>query len=133
MNLEELDGLMTSHEMPVRPETLAEAWDMTEIGEPVRQVIVLVTMRARPGRESELEAAAREFVRATLQLPGALGSTLHRSPTDSLTWYLLERFKGEESFGRHMASDYFASFQLVQSTLLAEPVTAVFLSREIIR
>lgn len=129
MNLEELDDLMTSLAIPVRPQTLEEAWDMTEIGRPDRRVVVLVTMRARPGRESELEEAARDFVRATSQLRGALGSTLHRSASDSLTWYLLERFTGEESFGRHMASDYFAAFQSAQATLLAVPVTAFFLSR----
>jgi len=129
MNLAELDALLADLEMPVRPETLAEAWDETVSREEPGQVFVLVTMRARPGQVSALEAAAREFISATLRLPGALGSTLHPSAAQPETCLLLERFDGEESFARHMASDYFARFQSIQASLLAEPVTAVFLQR----
>jgi len=86
-------------------------------------------MLARPGLEERLEVATREFAAATLRLPGALGSSLHRSEADPRTLHLLEQFEGEESFARHMASDYFARFQLEQRTLLAAPVEAVFLER----
>lgn len=129
MNLAELDALMANLDMPVRPETLAEAWDETVPREDTGQVFVLVTMRARPGHVPALVAAAREFISATLRLPGALGSTLHLSAAQPETYLLLERFQGEESFARHMASDYFARFQSIQASLLAEPVTAVFLQR----
>ena len=133
MSLPELDALMVSGEMPVRPETLAGAWEVTPAQDrtalPAGQVLVLVTMRPRAGEESRLEDAAREFVRATARLPGALGSTLHRSPGDPRTLYLIERFWGEDSFGAHMASDYFRRFQVAQEGLLAEPVQALFLQR----
>ena len=39
------------------------------------------------------------------------------------------RFESDEPFARHMASDYFARFQSIQASLLAEPVAAVFLQR----
>src|SRR5712691_2998215 len=78
-------------------------------------------MLARPGLEERLEVATREFAAATLRLPGALGSSLYRSETDLRTLHLLERFESEESFAPHMASDYFARFQLRQQTLLAAP------------
>ncbi len=129
MNLSELDELMDAMDMPVLPETLEAAWELTDVGERTRQVLVLVTMRARPGAEERLERASREFVTATRGLAGSRGSTLHRSSEDPRTWFLIERFATEESFARHMASDYFARFQADQATLLAEPVTALFLER----
>jgi quinol monooxygenase YgiN len=129
MTLVELDALLKATDMPVRPDTLEAAWELTEIRERARQVLVLVTMRARPGMEERLERAAREFIADTGGLAGSLGSTLHASPQDARTWLLLERFANEESFSRHMASDYFARFQARQATLLSEPVAAVFLER----
>jgi|ERR1700680_2235042 quinol monooxygenase YgiN len=129
MTLAELDALVDTTGMPVRPETLAAAWELTELRHRARQILVLVTMSARPGSEERLERAAREFVAATGNLAGSLGSTIHRSHDEPRTWFLLERFATGESFARHMASDYFARFQSDQATLLAEPVTALFLER----
>lgn len=129
MTLSELDALIAAADMPVRSETLAASWELTEVRERARYVLILVTMRARPGTEDRLEKAMLEFVAATGGLAGSLGSTVHRSPGDPRTWFLLERFATEESFARHMASDYFARFQADQAALLAEPVTALFLER----
>jgi quinol monooxygenase YgiN len=113
----------------VRAETLAAAWELTEVQERARRVLILVTLRARHGAEERLERSVREFVEATRGLAGSLGSTVHRSPNDPKTRFLLERFATEESLARHMASDYFARFQSEQATLLSEPVTALFLER----
>ena len=129
MNLSELDELMRAMDMPVRPETLQTAWELTEVKERARQVLVVVTMRARPGAEGRLEKASREFVAASGGLTGSRGSTLHRSAEDPRMFYLVERFATEDAFARHMASDYFARFQAEQAPLLAEPVTAFFLER----
>lgn len=129
MNLTELDQLFASVELPVRTETLVSAWELTEELERKRGVVLVVTMLARPGMEGRLEVATREFVAATLRLPGALGSSLHRPESDPRTLLLMERFESEEAFARHMASDYFARLQLEQRTLLAAPVQVVFLER----
>ena len=132
MNVSELDELVAAAGMPVRSETLAEAWESTDAGVrpaiPSGQVLALITMRARPGMEGRLEQAAREFVAATSMTAGALRSSLHQSAADARTWFLLERFADEPSFSRHMASDYFRRFQNEQSELLAEPVRATFLA-----
>ena len=132
MNLSELDELVAAAGMAVRPETLGEAWELTGAGRPTPlpagQVLVLIVLRARPGMERMLEAASREFVQASLVSGGALSSTLHNSGADPRTWFLVERFAGEGAFGRHMASDYFRTFQSRQETLLAEPVRAIFLA-----
>ncbi len=113
--------------------TLAEAWEATIVdgrtGLPAGQVLLLVTMRARAGAEARLAEAAREFVGESSRQSGSLGSSLHRSTVNPRTWYLIERFASEASFGAHMASDYFRRFQAAQRDLLAEPVQAFFLQR----
>jgi quinol monooxygenase YgiN len=132
MNISELDDLVGAAGLPVRSETLADAWDstaVTEIGAlPREQVLALITMRARPGLEERLGEAARSFVQSTLVAPGAISSTLHRSFADKGTWFLVERFADDSAFGRHMASDYFRRFQTEQASLIAEPVRAIFLA-----
>ena len=129
MNLTQLDELMDAVEMPIRPEVLEEARDLTELGDRARRVVLLVTMRARPGLEERLEQAARAFVAVMRSKPGSLGATLHQSPEDSRTLYLIERFANEEALARHMVSDYFADFRAVQEIVLSEPVTAIFCER----
>jgi quinol monooxygenase YgiN len=147
-SLSRLDALIASVGVPVRTETLEQAWAQAlevpasrrfhdrvrrvlEGGEPPpnEEVTILVTLRAKPGRREELEEAAREFVEASHQLEGILGSTLYRSTSDPLTLMLLERFVSQEAFSRHMTSDHFRRFQTVQEPLLARPVEAVFLEQ----
>jgi quinol monooxygenase YgiN len=142
----DLNALIASVGFPLRRETMEQAWNLTvdsqvsaEFRERVRRAIdhavpagellLLVTLRARPGREPELAEAAQEFVDATRQLPGALGSTLYRSAADPLTFTLAERFTGRAALDRHMAADYFRRFQLAQGPLLERPVEAVFYQR----
>jgi quinol monooxygenase YgiN len=131
--IDELDSVIASVGMSVRAETLTEAWDLRTTAAPTPalpggQVLLIVTMHARPGRGPRLEHAWREFAEATAGLAGSLGSYLVRSP-EANTWHLVERFEGEGALGRHMASDYFRRFQLEQQVLLAGPVEAVFLQR----
>lgn len=132
LTLSELDQLIEAAGLPVRAETLEDAWDLISTSDqpapPIRHVVLLVTMRARPELGPQLEEAALEFVDATSRLDGALGSTIHQSSSDPLTWFLIERFSGQEAFARHMASDYFLRFQFIQRSLLAEPVQAFFLA-----
>ena len=133
MKVSELDSVVGSVGLfPVRTETLAEAWDLTSTARdrtalPGGQVLLMVTMRARSSYGPRFEAAARDFVHATAGLQGSLGSTLHQSPGDKETWFLIERFASREALEQHMASDYFRRFQLEQQTVLVEPVRALFL------
>jgi len=139
-----LDALIAAVGFPVREQTLERAWAGTvdipasrrfveraqrTLRPASAEIMILVTLRARPGRGAELEQATREFVEATNQLEGSLGSICYRSSTDPLTITLVERFVGEEAISRHMASDYFRRFQIVQEPLLAQPVDARFLER----
>jgi quinol monooxygenase YgiN len=144
--LAQLDATIASVGFPVRDDALEQAWNLTvesplsaafdervrrAIGQalPERELLLLVTLRAQPGRESELAQAAVAFVSATRELPGVVGSTLYRSTADPLTFTLAERFLGRDVLERHMAAEYFRRFQVIQGPLLAAPAEVLFYQR----
>ena len=142
----ELDAAIASVGFPVRGEVMERAWNLVPeapvsdafhqrvqraIGRSLHagELLLLITLRARPGREAELADASKAFVRASRELPGLLGSNLYRSAADPLTFTLAERFLDRQVLERHMAADYFRRFQIVQGPLLAAPVEALFFPR----
>ncbi|HKC18808.1 MAG TPA: antibiotic biosynthesis monooxygenase [Candidatus Dormibacteraeota bacterium] len=132
LTLSRLDQRIATTGLPVRAETLEQLWNVTEpigpTGLSEGEVLILVTLRARPGQESRLHAAAVAFVESSRQQPGSLASTLHTPPHDGATLHLLERFASRRAFEAHMAADYFAVFQREQQEgMLAAPAEAVFL------
>ncbi len=141
--LAELDASIASVGFPVRGQALEQAWNLTVESPPsdafqekIRRAIsqmvppsellLLVTLRARRGREGDLVEAAEAFVGASRQMPGVLGSMLYRSAGDPMTLTLVERFTGRPALEQHMAAEYFRRFQVIQGPLLAAPVEAVF-------
>ena len=80
-----LDAMIGMAGLPIREETLEQAWGLAAEAPASGEVTILVTLRARPRMAAELEQAAAEFVDATGRLTGASGSTLHRSTADPLT------------------------------------------------
>jgi len=144
--LAELDAAIAAGGFPLRPKTLEQVWNLTDEtlpserfhervhqaldqAIPVGELMLLVTLRARRGREPELVRATEAFVSASRQLPGMLASIFYRSATDPQTLTLVERFAGRHVLEQHMATEYFRRFQLVQPPLLVAPVEAVFYQR----
>jgi quinol monooxygenase YgiN len=123
-----LDALLLGVSFPVRAETLERAWHQTP-AEPSTEILVIVTFRAKPGQIDALEQVAREFVTASRQLEGGLFSALYRSPEDSLTLTLVERFADQSALDRHMQAAYFQRFQVAQRPLLTRPAEAAVLHR----
>jgi len=132
LSLSELDSLIEVVGLPIRAETLEEAWTEAttpdRIAAPAEEFLLLVSMRARPERESQFEGAVLDFVELTNRVSGAATSTVHRSADDPLTWFLLERFHDQDALRLHMASEYLRRFQLVQQTFLEAPVEVFFLA-----
>jgi len=143
-NLDDLDATLGSIEFPVRQETVARAWQITadqELSErfqarmlealgprarrPV-ELMILVTLVAKRGRERDLEKAAAEFADATNRLEGVISSTLYRTAASPQVLVLVERLVDREVLSRHMASDYFRRFQVAQQPLLERPAAATF-------
>jgi quinol monooxygenase YgiN len=132
LSLSELDGLIELVGLPIRAHTLEEAWSEAttpdRIAAPAEQFLLLVSMRARPERESQFEEAILDFAELTNRLSGTESLTVHRSADDPLTWFLLERFRDQEALGRHMASEHLRRFQVAQQTFLEAPVEVFFLA-----
>jgi quinol monooxygenase YgiN len=132
MSLSELDRLIDLAGLPVRTDTLEEAWTEAttpdRLAAPSEQFLLLVSMRARPELGSQFEEAILAFVELTNRLSGTARVTVHRPANDPLAWFLLERFRDQETLRRHMASDHLRRFQLVQQTQLAAPVEVFFLT-----
>jgi len=132
LSLSELDGLIRMVGLPVREDTLEEAWTEAttpdRIAAPGGQFLLLVSMRARPEHASQFEEAVHDFVARTNRLTGSESSTVHRSANDPLTWFLLERFHDQDALSRHMAGEHFRRFQFAQQTLLEAPVEVFFLA-----
>jgi quinol monooxygenase YgiN len=131
-SLSELDRLIELAGLPVRAATLEQVWTEAttpdQISPPGGQFLLLVSMHARPERSAQFEEEVLDFVRVTNRVSGAGGTTIHRSANDPLSWFLLERFRDPETLARHMASEHFSRFRLVQQTLLAAPVEVFFLA-----
>src|SRR5258707_10149053 len=132
LSLSELDGLIEFVGLPVRADTLEDAWTEAttpdRIASPAEEFLLLVSMHARPERGSQFEEAILDFAELTNRLSGTETSTVHRSADDPLTWCLLERFPDQEALRRHMASEHLRRFQLVQQTFLEAPVEVFFLA-----
>ena len=132
MSLSELDGLIQLVGMPVQAHTLEEAWTEAttpdRIAAPEEQFLLLVSMHARPELESQFEEAVDDFVELTNRVSGAATTKVHRSASDPLAWFLLERFRDREALMRHMASEHLRRFQLVQQTHLVAPIEVFFLT-----
>ena len=132
LSLSELDGLIKLVGLPVRADTLEEAWTEAttpdRMAAPAERFLLLVSMRARPERESQFEEAVLDFVELTNRLSGTETSKVHRSATDPHNWFLLERFRDQDHLSRHMASDHLRRFQLVQQTHLVAPIEVFFLA-----
>jgi quinol monooxygenase YgiN len=132
LSLSELDGLIRTVGLPVRKDTLEEAWiegtTPDRIAAPGEQFLLLVSMRARPETASQFEEALLDFVERTNRLTGTESSRVHRSENDPLTWFLLERFRDQDVLSRHMASEHFRRFQFAQQTYLVAPVEVFFLA-----
>ncbi len=132
LSLSELDGLIGFVGLPVRPDTLEEAWTEAttpdRIAAPAEQFLLLVSMRARRERESQFEEAILDFVELTNRLSGRESLTVHRSADDPFTWFLLERFRDQETLIKRMASEHLRRFQVVQQTFLQAPVEVFFLA-----
>jgi quinol monooxygenase YgiN len=132
LSLSELDSLIEVVGLPVRSDTLEEAWTEAttpdRIAWPAEEFLLLVSMRARPESESRFEEAILDFVELTNRLLGAGSLTVHRSADDPLTWFLLERFRDQETLIRHMASENLRRFQFAQQTFLVAPVEVFFLA-----
>jgi quinol monooxygenase YgiN len=70
------------------------------------EVTVLVTLTARPGKESAGEAFLSDLLAPTHEEAGCLLYALHRAVDDPQRIAFVERWESRELLEQHMASDH---------------------------
>lgn len=81
---------------------------------------LVAEIRARPGREAELDALLRGLVPPTLAEEGCLGYALHVAEEDAGHYLFHETWASVAMWERHMASPHLAAFQARSDELVAE-------------
>jgi hypothetical protein len=65
----------------------------SKVKDPNKPFALLVTIKAKEGKEKEVEAAFAPCIAATKKEPGCLAYELNRDPDDPTVYVMYERFK----------------------------------------
>lgn len=83
---------------------------------------VVAKLRARPGREVELEAVLKRQVAAVrAHEPDCLVYRLHRLAQDPTVFLFYEQYRSEAAFALHRQAAHLAAFQGERKDLVAGP------------
>lgn len=90
-------------------------------------VVVTAKIKAKSGKENELEAAFRKMVADVAAEEGTLMYTLHRSQKEPGLFMFYEKYKDGDALKRHSATPYFkALFKTIQPFLESPPEIQMF-------
>jgi quinol monooxygenase YgiN len=78
----------------------------SKVKDPARPFALFVTIKARPGKEKDLEAAFAPCIAATTKESGCLASEVNRDPDDPTAYVMFEKFKGEAALEAHLKSEH---------------------------
>jgi quinol monooxygenase YgiN len=97
-------------------------------------IVVSSVLKARPGKEKELEDALRSVFPSAQNEPGLFTYILHRSTNDPGKFLFYERYMDKDSLDYHLSTPYFQdSFMKVKSLVAEEPVVELFEEIDAIR
>lgn len=83
---------------------------------------VVAKLRARPGRETELEALlTRQVAAVRANEPDCLVYRLHRLAPDSTVFLFYEQYRSQAAFDVHRKAPHLAAFQGERKDLVAGP------------
>ena len=70
-------------------------------------MIVVARLKAKNGKEEEMETALREMVSKVEKEEGTLVYTLHRSQKDPSVFLFYEKYKDKDALSHHSSTPYF--------------------------
>ena len=85
------------------------------------ELTVVAKVRAKPGREAEVEREFRAIVGPTHAESGCLRYTLHRSVEDRAVFITIERWISKEAVDQHFGAPHIQSLLKKAAELLASP------------
>jgi quinol monooxygenase YgiN len=83
------------------------------------ELTVIARVKAKPGRESELEQEFRAVIVPTHKESGCLRYTLHRSVDDPASFITVERWSSRAAIDQHMGTPHIQALLKKASDLLA--------------
>lgn len=86
-----------------------------------KPLVVVARLKAKPGKESELEAELKALIPQTHREPGCLLYRLHRAVEDPARFVFYEHWASEEAFNAHMQTPYLQALLPRIPDLTAEP------------
>jgi quinol monooxygenase YgiN len=89
-------------------------------------LVVVASMRAKEGREKELEELAKAMIPKVQQEEGTLKYTLHRSKNDPRKFLYYEMYQDKAALGVHASTEYFKEFEKSISDLIEEKLKIDF-------
>lgn len=78
----------------------------SKVKDPSKPFALLVTIKAKAGKEKELETIFAPCIAATKKEPGCLAYELNRDPDDPTTYLMYEKFKGVKALVDHLAQEH---------------------------
>ena len=85
------------------------------------ELTVVAKVRAKSGREADLERELRAIVAPTHAESGCLRYTLHRSLEDPTLFITIERWVSKEAIDKHFGAPHIQSLLKKAGELLASP------------
>ncbi len=85
------------------------------------RVVVVATIKAKPGREDELETGLKELAASTHAEAGCLSYALHRDAADPAVMVMVEHWTSQVALDSHFQQPYVLAVGERASDLLAEP------------
>jgi quinol monooxygenase YgiN len=80
----------------------------SKVKDPRKPFALIVTIKAKPGKGKELEAAFTPCIAATKKEPGCLAYELNRDPDDPTAYVMFEKFKNVAALEAHLKSEHTA-------------------------
>jgi quinol monooxygenase YgiN len=78
----------------------------SKVKDPAKPFALFVTIKAKPGKEKELEAVCAPCIAATKKEAGCLAYELNHDPDDSTAYIMFEKFKNVAALEAHLKQDH---------------------------
>jgi len=103
----------------------------SKVKDPTKPFALLVTIKAKPGKGKELEAAFAPCIAATKKEPGCLAYELNRDADDPTAYVMFEKFKSVAALEEHLKQDHTKKiFKAMESLADGEIKAKVYLVPE---
>ncbi len=78
----------------------------SKVKDPAKPFAMFVTIKTKPGKEKELEAAFAPCIAATKKEAGCLAYELNHDPDESTSYIMFEKFKDVAALETHVKSEH---------------------------